>query len=69
MSFIKFLKEASATTFGKVAMGLMATFALSVSYRYVLKPNLDRRRRHEAELMAEYLFEQELQHKSKMRHE
>lgn len=61
MSLIKNLKQFSTSTTGLMAIGIFSTLIISVSYRVFMKPEFDRRRRQEAEAMAEYIFQHELQ--------
>uniref|UniRef100_A0A1B0BVM5 Uncharacterized protein n=1 Tax=Glossina palpalis gambiensis TaxID=67801 RepID=A0A1B0BVM5_9MUSC len=60
MNIIKFLKRAATTPPGLLGMGIIATLVFTVSYRVLLKPEMSRRRRQEAETAADYLFQQDL---------
>ena len=62
MSFINNLKQFSTSTTGLMAIGIFSTLFISVSYRVFLKPEFERRRRQEAEAMADYIFQHEKQH-------
>lgn len=61
MSFINSLKQFSTSTTGLMAIGIFSTLIITVSYRKFMKPEFERRRRHEAESMAEYIFQHEVQ--------
>ncbi|KAI8119362.1 hypothetical protein CVS40_9259 [Lucilia cuprina] len=64
MSLIKNLKQFSTSTTGLMAIGIFSTLIISVSYRVFMKPEFERRRRQEAEAMADYIFQHEQQSKS-----
>uniref|UniRef100_A0A1I8M7I1 Uncharacterized protein n=1 Tax=Musca domestica TaxID=7370 RepID=A0A1I8M7I1_MUSDO len=61
MSIINNLKQFSTSSTGMMAIGIFSTLILSVSYRVFMKPKLDRNRRQEAELVADYIFQHEVQ--------
>lgn len=59
MSFIKVFDALRKSPVGFMAAGLFSTFAIIGTYRFAIKPRLDRRHREEAERYAEYIFQQE----------
>uniref|UniRef100_W8AX63 Transmembrane protein n=1 Tax=Ceratitis capitata TaxID=7213 RepID=W8AX63_CERCA len=44
---------------GVMAAGIFSTLAIVGTYRFAIRPILERRRREEAEAFAEYIFQQE----------
>lgn len=65
MSFVEVLKKYSTTKPGLMAIGILSTLLISVSYRTLIKPKYDRKRRQEAEAIADYIFQHELQQGNK----
>lgn len=64
MSIINNLKQFSTSSTGMMAIGIFSTLILSVSYRVFMKPKFDKNQRQEAELVAEYIFQREVQKQS-----
>lgn len=61
MSSIKNIKQFATSTTGIMAIGIFSTLIVTVSYRVFMKPKLDKKHRQEAEAMADFIFQQELQ--------
>lgn len=59
MSATKIFVALKNSPVGFMAAGIFSTFAIIGTYRFAIKPHLDRRRREEAEAYAEYIFQQE----------
>uniref|UniRef100_A0A1A9WXG6 Uncharacterized protein n=1 Tax=Glossina brevipalpis TaxID=37001 RepID=A0A1A9WXG6_9MUSC len=59
MTIINYLKQASTTAPGVLGIGIIATLTVTLCYRKLLKPEMDRRRREEAEAVADYLFQKD----------
>ncbi|XP_017464712.1 PREDICTED: uncharacterized protein LOC108358080 [Rhagoletis zephyria] len=50
-----------------MAAGIFSTLAIVGTYRFAIRPRLERRRREEAESYAEYIFQQEQSHKADLK--
>lgn len=60
MSLIKNIKQFSTSSTGLMVIAIGSTLIISVSYHVFMKPEFDRRRRQEAEAMADYIFQHEV---------
>lgn len=55
------MRQFSSTTTGLMAIGIFSTLVVVVGYRKVIEPNMNRRRREEAEAVANFIFQHEVQ--------
>lgn len=62
---MSFIRNFASTTVGMMAIGIGSTMILYSTHRFLIKPHLETKRRLEAEACAEYIFEQESQHRRK----
>ncbi|XP_017854383.1 uncharacterized protein LOC108607834 [Drosophila busckii] len=58
---MSFIKQFASTTVGLMAIGIGSTAVIYCTNRFLIRPNLDKKRRLEAEAAAEYIFQQETQ--------
>uniref|UniRef100_A0A1I8QEB1 Uncharacterized protein n=1 Tax=Stomoxys calcitrans TaxID=35570 RepID=A0A1I8QEB1_STOCA len=65
MSIINNLKQFTTSSAGLMAIGIFSTLIITVGYRVLIKPDLERKTRQEAEAIADYIFQREVQRNSK----
>ncbi|XP_075151631.1 uncharacterized protein LOC142225691 isoform X1 [Haematobia irritans] len=65
MTIISNLKQYSTSSIGLMTIGIFSTLVIAVGYKVFLKPEFERKHRQEAEAVADYIFQRELQHTSK----
>uniref|UniRef100_A0A0K8TNV4 Uncharacterized protein n=1 Tax=Tabanus bromius TaxID=304241 RepID=A0A0K8TNV4_TABBR len=61
MSLLNFIKRNKNFTVSFMTKGMLATVGVIVSYKFIIEPALNRRRRRQAEAYADFIFEKERQ--------